>query len=112
MRAKLSLLLITFALQTPCFSAEVVVDAEELKDFSELTGVGCLVKDDKDGITAIVCKSKRSAEFAWNAVLARSKFRCQAEGKPNINMLFLRPPSLPVENGVYTAQMDIRCSGS
>lgn len=113
---RLKMLSAALAVVTPmlCMSGDLVVDPEEVKDFKEATGVGCQVEENREGpgIVSIVCRSKKSGDLAWNAVMARSKMRCQSSRKKMIQMLFLKPPSLPVENGIFAAQMDIKCTDS
>lgn len=84
------------------------VFSEDVADYNSNTGVGCIVNKNPNNLNQahIVCKSKHSAEYAWNAVTARSKEMCTSS---KWTMLFKRSPSLPKQNGIYGAQMDIVC---
>lgn len=85
----------------------VEVYSEDIADFNTKTGVGCIITKDKinKNKAHILCKSKYSAENAWNAVTVRSKKLCSSK---KWKMLFLRSPSLP-KNGIFGSQMDIEC---
>ncbi|OUS29462.1 hypothetical protein A9Q99_10235 [Gammaproteobacteria bacterium 45_16_T64] len=86
----------------------IPVHAEDTADYDPTTGIGCLLEYEGDNRNSahILCRSRNSGEYAWNAVLARSKSMCPSQ---KFKMLFKRPPSLPTTNGVYGAQMDIEC---
>lgn len=104
---KTVLLLPLIFLSSLAYSAELVVNPDEIKDYSEKSGVGCTQSSpDKDKVIHIVCKSKISADSAWNASMYRAKFACESQ---LFDMLFRKPPSLPEVNGVFGTQMEIRC---
>jgi len=80
---------------------------EEIADYDPQTGIGCSVTPDNISEKIhVLCRSRRSAEKAWDAVTAKSKILCVSQ---KWKMLFERPPSLPKEGKVYRAQMDILC---
>ena len=81
---------------------------EDVQDFDKKTGIGCISKKpvtDKADYYHI-CKSKKSGEVAWNAALYRSKIACSSG---ELSVHFKIPPSLPTENGVYGAQVEVSC---
>jgi hypothetical protein len=84
------------------------VSEDDIKDFDSLTGTGCSQRDPvtKKADFYFVCKSKASGEGAWNAALYRAKLAC---GKDKFNVFFNIPPSLPKENGIYGAQIEVSC---
>ncbi|WP_072679666.1 hypothetical protein [Arcobacter sp. LA11] len=86
----------------------IYVSMEDVSDYNSKTGVGCTVTKEVNDLNSahIVCRSKHSGEHAWNAVIARSKQMCESN---KWTMLFKRPPALPPENGIYGAQIDIKC---
>ena len=81
---------------------------EDVEDFNLETGIGCVSKKtitDKADFY-FVCKSKKSDEVAWNAALYRSKVAC---GQDKFSVFFNVPPSLPTENGIAGAQVEVSC---
>lgn len=87
------------------------VHEEDVRDYDESTGIGCV---SKKPITEraeyyFVCKSKRSGESAWNAALYRGKLACNG----NIFYVFFNlPASSPVEDAIYGAQVEFRCDNN
>ena len=80
---------------------------EEIADYDPQSGMGCSVTPDNISEKIhVLCRSRRSAEKAWDAVTAKSKILCESQ---KWKMLFERPPSLPKEGIFYRAQMDILC---
>ena len=85
------------------------LNPEDVQDFNSETGIGC---NSEEPVTEkadfyFVCKSKVSGETAWNAALYRSKVAC---GKDKFSAFFNVPPSLPTENGIFGAQVEVSCS--
>lgn len=82
---------------------------EDVKDFDEATGVGCIQERPvtKKADYYFICKSSKSGELAWNAALYRSGVAC---GKDKISVYFNVPPTLPTKNGIYGAQVEVGCS--
>lgn len=98
-------MLIIFGLNS--MASEIEIDPSEVIDFDEKTGIGCIQsKPDAEKIVHVVCKSKKSAELAWNALMYRAKNTC---GSQKVGILFRIPPELPAENGVFAAQMEFKC---
>ena len=81
---------------------------DDIKDFDATTGIGCISKEPltEKAEFYFICKSKRSADAPWNAALYRGKLAC--EGK-NFSVFFNVNPTIPVENGVYGAQVELSC---
>jgi hypothetical protein len=81
---------------------------EDVQDLNSKTGVGCAEKDpvSENADYYVVCKSRKSAEQAWNAALYRSKIACSSD---KLSVLFNVSPSLPKENGVFGARVEVSC---
>ena len=82
---------------------------EDVQDFNKTTGIGCM---GLKPVTAkadfyFVCKSNKSEDQAWDAALYRSKVAC---GKDKISVHFNVAPSIPSENGIYGAQVEVSCN--
>ena len=84
------------------------LEPEDVAEYSNETGVGCMSKkpvtDEADFYH--VCKSKKSGEVAWNAALYLSKVACSSE---QLSVHFNVPPSIPTENGIFGAQVEVSC---
>lgn len=82
---------------------------EDIQDFDEASGVGCINKEPVTDSANyyFVCRSRHSGENAWNAALYRGKIACK---KDKFSVLFNVPPSLPTENEIYGAQVEIKCA--
>ena len=89
-------------------AATITVHPDEIKDYNEKTGIGCTLKTEKSKTakTKIICKSKISNEFAWNAATYRAKTMCETQ---KFSMYFNIPTTLPTKDGIFTAQMEIKC---
>ena len=90
------------------FSQAQTLAPEDVQDFDEKTGVGCISKKpitDKADYYH-VCRSKKSGEVAWNAALYRSKTACSSD---ELSVHFKIQPSLQTENGVHGAQVEVSC---
>jgi len=85
------------------------LNPEDVQDFNSESGIGCIsrapVTEKADFY--FVCKSKVSSETAWNAALYRSKVACDKE---KFSVFFNVPPSLPTENNIFGAQVEVSCS--
>jgi hypothetical protein len=84
---------------------------EDVQDFDEATGLGCIAKDPVTGSADFyyACRSRTSADQAWNAALYRSKMAC---GGDKFSLYFNVSPSLPLENGIHGAQVEVGCGGT
>ena len=82
---------------------------DDVQDFDKVAGIGCFKKEPvtKKADYYFICKSKKSDDHAWNAALYRSGVAC---GKDEISVYFNVPPSLPIEGGIYSAQVEVSCS--
>ena len=81
---------------------------EDVQDLDNITGVGCIEKTPVSEQTDyyFICKSRESGGQAWNAALYRSKVACSSD---TFSVLFNVPPSLPTENSVFGAQIEVSC---
>ncbi|MEQ1836241.1 MAG: hypothetical protein ABL862_07375 [Candidatus Nitrotoga sp.] len=81
---------------------------DDIQEYNPVSGIGCISKTPitKNAEFYFVCRSKRSDEYAWNAALYRGKMAC---GGRNFSVFFNIRPSLPKENGIYGAQVELRC---
>jgi hypothetical protein len=100
------LLLVSFGFTKVSYSQTVF--EEDIQDYDNATGIGCF---EKEPITNganfyIVCKSGRSEEAAWNAVLYKGKIAC---GVNKLSLFFNVSPTLPENNGIHGAQAEIQC---
>ena len=93
----------------PFFANAQDLSPEDVQDLDEQTGVGCIEKTpvSEQADYYVICKSSKSGEQAWNAALYRSKIACKQD---KFSVYFNVPPSLPIENGIHGAQVEVACS--
>jgi hypothetical protein len=81
---------------------------DDIRDFDKTTGIGCISKEPqtKEAEFYFICKSKRSADAAWNAALYRGKLACKGK---NFSVFFNINPTIPVQENIYGAQVELSC---
>lgn len=106
MKCSLSILLVTLSIDVG--ASELKVNPSEIKQYDPSTGIGCTqsAPNERD-IIHIECRSKISAESAWNAAMYKAKFACESQ---LFDMLFENNPTLPVVDGTYGIQIDLKCA--
>ena len=82
--------------------------SDDIQDYNAENGVGCISKTpvSKSAEFYFVCKSRRSGEHAWSAALYKGKLACNGN---NFSVFFNVPASLPKENEIYGAQVELKC---
>lgn len=82
---------------------------DDIQDYSTERGIGCMSKSPitKQAEFYFVCRSRRSTEHAWSAALYRGKLACNGR---NFSVFFNMPASLPNENEIYAAQVELKCT--
>ncbi len=92
----------------PLLSLAQTLDPEDIREYDEKTGLGCISKKPitEKADFYHICRSKKSGEVAWNAALYLSKVACSTD---KLSVHFKLPPSLPTENGIHGAQVEVSC---
>ncbi len=84
-------------------AAEQAVNPEEIKDYTEESGIGCTQSiPGKEELIHIVCKSKISAQSAWNASMYRAKYACESQ---LFSMFFNKPPRYQWKTGYLAPKL-------
>lgn len=105
---KLSTLLLFVAIGYAAVTQGQAVFSDDVQDFNNITGVGCFEKIPvtKNANFNFTCKSRKSEDHAWYAVMHRVKRAC---GTENIFLFAYVPPILPAEHDMYGAQAEFNC---